>query len=128
MRSMWRTPIIAVAATFAALLLPASSGAAHEGRFVLITEPFVNVYEVLDPQSPVVKLAKRGDRLELIDTGVSWFQVRVGDKTGWVERRAGTITGNRGPLAPLLPVAVVLLLFVCTVSFVGLRITRQREI
>ena len=40
-------------------------------QYVQISESFVNVYKYLDPQSPVVKLAKNAIHLYLMQVGYS---------------------------------------------------------
>ena len=86
---------------------------AEAARYIQISEPFVNVYEVLDPRSDVLKMIKKGDRLEVVSVGTLWYEVKIGDKTGWVERRAGRLTEGKGGAFPIGSIALTFLLAGC---------------
>ncbi len=99
---------------------------AQDGQMVLIKQSFVNVYEELDPKSKVLMTANKGAKLELVYAGVSWLQVKVKDKTGWVERQAVEIVDG-GFHFPVVPVLVLLLLAAITFVIVYLNIKKQKE-
>lgn len=82
---------------------------AGASQYVQISEPFVNVYEYLDPKSSVVKMVKKGDRLELIYAGTSWYNVKVGSKGGWVERKAGSIIDQPDMVGPIVSIVLIIL-------------------
>jgi hypothetical protein len=90
---------------------------AQDGQVVEIKKSFVNVYEELDPKSKVLLTA---------NAGVSWLQVKVSDKTGWVERQAGEIVDG-GFHFPVVPVLILLLLAAITFVIVYLYIKKQKE-
>ena len=79
-------------------------------QYIEITEPFVNVYEFLDPKSAVLSMVKKNDRLELIYAGTTWYQVKVGAKQGWVERKAGHVVDGPSFLSPIISIIVGLLI------------------
>jgi hypothetical protein len=95
-------------------------------QFVQISEPFVNVYELLDPKSTVVKMVKKGDRLELIFAGTSWYQVKVRDQTGWVERKAGVIVEGADAFSYALSIALILIALIGTIYGVVVYIKKQK--
>jgi hypothetical protein len=96
------------------------------GQYVQITEPFVNVYEYLDPKSTVLKMAKKGDRLELIYAGPSWYSVKVGPKNGWVERTAGKIIDRPSLFTPIVSIVLILIVLAGTIYGVAYYIKKQR--
>lgn len=99
---------------------------AAASQYVKISEPFVNVYEYLDPKSTVLKMAKKGDRLELIYAGTAWYQVKVRDKMGWVERKAGYVIEQADILSPILSILLVLIVLGVTIYGVSWYIKKQQ--
>lgn len=89
---MMRRLTAACIIAFYFLLSGATTSHAAESKCVEIKIPFANIYEYLDPKSAVVKQAKKGDQFELVNEGESWYQVKTGEKVGWLEKRAGRIT------------------------------------
>ncbi len=85
--------ISSVIALFTVLLV---SSLVQAASYVLVEEPQANVYKELDPKSPLVVQAKKGDYLELVYNGTSWNKVLVDGQEGWIERRAGKIVENKG--------------------------------
>jgi hypothetical protein len=67
---------------------------AGDGKYVEVKKPFANIYEFLDPKSNVLKQVKQGDVLDLVYEGTSWYQVRVKEKVGWLEKRAGIVVDS----------------------------------
>jgi hypothetical protein len=116
------------AAVIAVLFLfPASSAAASQ-QYVLITEPFTNVYEKLDPKSPVIVMAKKGDRFDLLYPGPLWFQVRVKDQIGWIERKAGRVVEGANVLSIVLSIFLVCVLCAGTIYAVVRVINKQKTV
>jgi len=107
------------------LFAPAKTCAAEQ--YVLISEPFVNVYEFLDPKSPVLCMVKKNDRLELILAGSKWFQVKVGSSQGWVERKAGHIVDGPSFVSPLIMIIAAILLIAGTLYGVSYYIKKQKN-
>lgn len=113
-----------IAAVFSIAFFSPSKAAAMQ--YVQISDPFVNVYEKLDPKSSVLKMVKKGDRLELIYPGPIWYQVKVGDNIGWVERKAGVVVEGSNILSIVLSIAVVLVLLLGTIFGVMAYIKKQK--
>jgi hypothetical protein len=110
----------------AAVVRPVSAQA--ERKSIEIQKQFANIYEYLDPKSTIIKQARKGESYELVYAGTSWYQVRVRDRVGWLERRAGEIIDT--PPARILgvPVAVFsvfIALLVLTLFGVALVVYRQ---
>ena len=101
---------------------------ATASQYVQITEPFVNVYEYLDPKSTVLKMAKKGDRLELIYAGTSWYNVKIGVKTGWVERKAGDVIEGPSIFSPILSIVLIVIALVGTIFGVTYYIKKQKPV
>ncbi|MDO5577627.1 MAG: hypothetical protein Q4F84_11180, partial [Fibrobacter sp.] len=73
-----------------------------------------NVYEELDPTSPIIEQAKKGDCYELVFSGTSWYRVKVKDRQGWIEKKAGELT-NSPKKSPVVSIIICLLL-ICAIS------------
>jgi agmatine/peptidylarginine deiminase len=119
-----------VSACFAAvlammLIFPVTSNAASQ-QYVQITESFINVYERLDPKSPVIVMAKKGDRFDLIYAGPIWYQVKVKDQIGWIERKAGRVIEGNNVFSTILSIVVVCALLAGTLYFV-LRVIKKQK-
>jgi hypothetical protein len=67
---------------------------ASSGRFVKVNISLANVYEFLDPKSNIIRVAKEGDRFEMVFEGTSWYQIKVKDKVGWLEKKAGSVVSG----------------------------------
>lgn len=93
----------------------AGASATEKIGYLLITEPFANVYERLDPMSPLIRQAKKGEYLELVYDGESWHKVKIDGKIGWVEKKAGKIVKNAGGV----PVGSVIFLLIIIGGTIG---------
>jgi hypothetical protein len=105
------------------------SAFAADGRFVKIKKPFANVYEFLDPKSKILRQAKKGDHFELVYEGTSWYQVKIQDQVGWLERRAGSVVENPGLTVLSIPVGtfvLFILLLLGTFAGASMFIYRQK--
>jgi hypothetical protein len=123
--NMRRLILSCCAAVFAVLtLVPMNASAASQQ--VKITEPFVNVYERLDPKSNVLVMAKKGDRFDLIYEGPLWYQVKVKDQIGWIERKAGQVVEGRNLISLIASILVICGLLAGTIIFVARRINKQK--
>lgn len=49
------------------------------------------VLPYLDPEAPLLGMAKKGDSYELIGKGDSWCKIAYGDSVGWIETKNGKI-------------------------------------
>jgi hypothetical protein len=92
----------------ASMLFISSDCTAQTKQFVSVTKPFVNVYQKLDPTSSVVGQARRGDHLELVAAGDSWYKVKMGTNEGWLEKRAGDVVNNSGNPSSVLVIIILL--------------------
>ncbi|MBN2187868.1 MAG: hypothetical protein JW699_00330 [Chitinispirillaceae bacterium] len=113
-------------ATLLAMLLLSPFSASASAQYVLITDPFVNVYERLDPKSNVLVMAKKGDRFNLLYAGPLWYQVNVKNQIGWIERKAGRVVEGKNALSLIISIAVVLALTAGTVYIVASHIKKQK--
>ncbi len=98
-------------------------------KFVKIHIPFANIYEYLDPQSRILLQASQNKLFELVYEGTSWYQVKVEDKVGWLEKSAGTVVDNKGATVFSIPVGTLiffLLLLVATITGASLLIYKQK--
>lgn len=95
-------------------------------EFVEVTTPYANVYEFLDPKSTIITQAKKGDHFELVYAGTSWYQVKVKEKVGWLERRAGEVVSNPGKL-PVVSIALLAVVLIGTLGGVFFVIQKQRN-
>ena len=122
----WITVSSIVALFMIVCFSPSRSQAA--GEFVQITEPFVNIYQFLDPKSKVIKMAKKGDRLELVYAGTSWYNVKIGNETGWVERKAGDVIDRPSLFSPILSIALIVIALIGTIFGVTYYIKKQKPV
>lgn len=84
---------------------------ASSGQFVKITTSLANVYEFLDPKSKIIRIAKEGERFEMVFEGTSWYQIKVQDKVGWLEKSAGmVVTSTRSSNAGTWIAIIILLI------------------
>ena len=100
---------------------------AASAKYVEIKNPFVNIYEFLDPKSNVIKQAKKGDHFELVYEGKAWYQIKIKDKVGWLEKTAGIVVNN----PQYLPIGTFLLFVVLllgTLVGVSLYIYKQKAV
>ena len=96
-------------------------------QFVKVNGSFVNIYEQLDPKSNVIKQARKGDYLELVYEGTSWYQVKVKDKIGWMEKRTGDVVDKQGSVVPIVLAGFVVLL-IATGGAVFFVISRHKTV
>ena len=88
-----------------------AAGDDDEIRYVEIKKPFLNIYVKLDPKSDIIRQTKKGEYLELLSKGDSWYKVRVDGKDGFLESKAGRIVNRKGaPIITLLLYIVILLI------------------
>ena len=83
---------------------------ADEKQYVEVKAPFANVYKELDPKSEIIKQAKKGDHLELVFEGTSWYHVKVKESFGWVEKKAGEVVDNPGAVSVVSVLLLLLLI------------------
>jgi hypothetical protein len=81
-----------------------------EPPYVKVIKPFSNVYVRLDPKSEIIRQAKKGETLELLRSGDSWYEVKVDGKVGYLQVKNGKPTKAPGGNALVFLLYVVLLL------------------
>jgi SH3-like domain-containing protein len=116
--------IAALGAVFFSLLC--FSPAIAAAQYVQISDPFVNVYEQLNPKSNVLKMVKKGDRLELDFAGDKWYKVKIGDQIGWVERTAGHVVEGTNVFSTVLSIVLIVALLAGTIYVVARYINKQK--
>jgi hypothetical protein len=81
-----------------------------EPPYVKVIKPFSNVYVRLDPKSEIIRQAKKGETLELVRSGDSWYEVKVDGKIGYLQVKNGKPTKGPGgsTLVFLLYIALLL--------------------
>lgn len=100
-----------------------------ETRYVEIKRPFASVYEYLDPKSQILIQATKKDHFELVYEGTSWYQVKVKNKVGWVEKSAGIVVSNPGITVFSIPLSTLLfflLLLIATITGASFLIYKQK--
>jgi hypothetical protein len=118
---------ILTGATLFLLALVLSSYA--ESQFVEIKKPFASIYEYLDPKSTILLQATKNEHFELVYEGTSWYQVKVRNKVGWVEKSAGIVVNNPGLTVFSIPLGTLLffmLLLIATITGASFLIYKQK--
>jgi hypothetical protein len=82
---------------------------AEGGRYVKVDKSLANVYEFLDPKSNIIRVAKEGDRFEMVFEGTSWYQIKVQDKVGWLEKKSGTVVSGTSSSSAAIWISVTIL-------------------
>lgn len=77
--------------------------------YVRVRSPFANIYEFLDPQSRIIQQAKKGDHFELVFEGESWYQVKVQEKVGWLDKQSGMVVSSPTVTFMAVPVGTLVL-------------------
>jgi hypothetical protein len=111
---------------FFMLLVSFSVSHAAAPRYVEINDPFVNIYEFLDPKSNVIVQAKKGDHFELVYEGKAWYQVKIKDKVGWLDKRSGVVVNNPQYL-PVGTFLIFVVLLLGTLVGVSMYIYKQKS-
>ena len=102
---------------------------AAQSAYVEIKKPFANIYEFLDPKSNIIRQAKKGEFFELVYEGTSWYQVKIKEKVGWLEKRAGDVVDAPKFLFYSIPFgtfALFIILLIATLTTVSFMIYRQK--
>ena len=103
---------------------------AEKSNYVEVIKPFANVYEYLDPKSNIVRQAHKGEFFELIYEGTSWYQIKVKDKVGWLEKRAGEVVDSPKFFFSSIPTSTVIMfaiVLIGSLTFITVVIIRQRS-
>jgi uncharacterized protein YraI len=99
--------------------------------FFQVTFGPARVLSYLDPEAPILGMARKGDMLPLIGEGDSWCKIMFHDTVGWIEHRYGKVVENVNTfdLFAFLPVLIVLgvLLIGFLIVFIILRLRPKRN-
>ncbi len=93
-------------------------------RYVEVKKPFQNVYTKLDPKSDIIRQVKKGEYLELLSKGESWYKVKVDGKDGFLESKAGKVVNRKG--APVITLLLYIVLLLGCAGGVVLYIKKQQ--
>jgi hypothetical protein len=105
------------------------SSFAAGSQYVEIKKPYACVYEYLDPKSKIILQASKNDHFELVYEGTSWYQIKVKDKVGWIEKNAGAVVNK--PVATIFSIPLgtfffSFLLLLAAISGVSILVYRQK--
>jgi hypothetical protein len=100
---------------------------AGSGTFVRVDKSLANVYEFLDPKSNIIRVAKEGDRFEMVFEGTSWYQIKVQDKVGWLEKKSGSVVSSQSGSNAVTWIAITIL-FLGTLGGVYYYIYKQKVV
>lgn len=128
MRLLTLSAIIAIMSVFSINSFAQSDAETANTRigYLYITEPFANVYEKLDPMSPLIRQVKKGEYLELVYNGESWNKVKVDGKIGWIEKKAGKIVNDTNS-TPVGAIIFLLIIVGCAIVVVFLVNQKNRN-
>jgi len=101
---------LAVLLTGAFSLIFAQGEADKPLEYVEVKKPFQNVYTKLDPKSDIVRQVRKGEYLELLSKGESWYKVKVDGKEGYLEAKAGKVVNKKGAPVVMLFLFILVLL------------------
>jgi hypothetical protein len=107
-----------IVALFAVVYVASFAQAAEEEKrigYLKVEESIAGVYEQLDPKSPLIRQAKKGEYLEIVYDGESWHKVKIDGKVGWIEKKAGKIVQNPGGV----PVGLITFLVLAAAATLG---------
>jgi len=93
-------------------------------KYVEVKKPFQNVYAKLDPKSEIIRQVKKGEYLELLSKGESWYKVKVDGKDGYLESKAGKVVNRKG--APVITLLLYIVLLLGCAGGVVLYIKKQQ--
>ncbi|HEX2955804.1 MAG TPA: DUF4388 domain-containing protein [Chitinispirillaceae bacterium] len=77
--------------------------------FFQVTFGPARVLSYLDPEAPILGMARKGDLLPLIGEGDSWCKIIYNDTIGWIEHRYGKVVEETGSfdIQAYLPLFIV---------------------
>jgi SH3-like domain-containing protein len=79
-------------------------------KYVEVKKPFFNIYVTnTDPKSEIIRQTRKGEYLELVSEGQSWYKVRVDGKTGFLESKAGRVVNNKDANVIMILLYIILL-------------------
>ncbi len=84
--------------------------------FFQVTFGPARVLSYLDPEAPILGMAKKGDKLPLIGEGDSWCKIMFNDTIGWIEHRYGKVVEDTDTfdIQAYIPLFIILGIIVFT--------------
>jgi len=118
--------------------VPEESGTAVQ-RYGRVTGNSIKILQELNPESPFLIIARRGDVFPLVGQGDTWCKVAAKDTTGWVrcanleifDARPTTsviVEEAKTVLSLVLGVGVIIVLIIFLITFRHIKAERQRNI
>ena len=92
---------------------------------VFMLSAFMSQPRAAGMKSNIIRVAKKGDHFELVFEGTSWYQVKVSDKVGWLDKKYGAVVDNPNP-SYLGTFIVFTILLVGTLAGVSYYIYKQK--
>ena len=111
------------------VILTIMASRSNASQYVEVRKDFASIYEYLDPKSEIVMQANKNDHFELVYVGTSWYQIKVKDKVGWLEKNAGVVVDNPGVTFFSIPIGTLfffLLLLIATITGASFLIYKQK--
>jgi hypothetical protein len=102
-------------------------------KVFLITVSPSKVLVELSPESPILGIVSKGDKLQLVGEGESWCKVLYKGSIGWIERKSGKVIvpGTAGSFyeenRDILLLSAIILVFFLILMTVILFITRVKK-
>jgi len=96
--------------------------------YVEIKIPFAKIYVRHDDpkglNSDIIRLAKKGEYLELLSKGESWYKVRVDGKDGFLQAKDGRVVNRKG--APVITLLLYIVILLCCAGGVVLYLKKSQ--
>lgn len=101
--------------------------AAPYPQYVFVKKHLSTVYlSNTDPKpDQIIRQVRKGEYIELLSEGDSWYKVRVDGRDGYLEARNGKVVNKKG--APEVMLLLFIVLFLCLTLGVVLYIMKQRS-
>lgn len=96
-------------------------------QYVKIESPLASIYEYLDPKSKIIRTAKKDDYFPLVFEGTLWYQIKVQDKVGWLEKNDGLVV-NESKTSNAGTFTIIAILVLGTAVGVGYYIYKQKTV
>ena len=97
----------ALSAVFANDAAPAAD---DEDRWVRVTKPTPILVE-RDHNAEIIRLAKRGEYLDLRTAGDLWYKVDVNERPGYMDAKNGVVVNKKGnPYVAIILFAIIFML------------------
>jgi hypothetical protein len=103
-----------------------SDAAGGDIQYVEVKKHLSNVYvKHEDPKSDIIKQVRKGEYIELLRKGESWYEVKVDGKVGYLEARNGKVVNRKS--ARVVTLLLFILVLLCCAMAVVLYVMKQRN-